>query len=281
MTGYVEAEQSAYLRRDPFMLLAMVELRKSFGLAANEFAKGKTLRKFGRTTNADAGVKTTVGVFQGSEVNETYASGDTVDSIVSDSASDTGVVEVQGHTFAGGFVVQDATLNGQTPVTLATPLRTATRIKVKDGTIAVPSVDLLGNVYVYDSALATGVTAGVPDVEAATKVMIVAGQSQSAKCASTISAGDVFVVTSVYAAIQRNNTSINADLDVEYRQRGGVWLPMGLEMSLRTASQSSIDMPQRPYPIILPDTDFRMVVTSDTANTSASGHINGVLLSIT
>lgn len=87
------------------------------------YYKPKTLFKFGQTVNTAAGrAKTTVAEFQGGAAstvfNETYATGNTIDFLVSDNASDTEVVRVEGHTLSGSnltFVVQNVTLNGQTP----------------------------------------------------------------------------------------------------------------------------------------------------------------------
>jgi len=174
---------------------------------------------------------------------------------------------------------QQVTLTGTTPVALV-PLFRANRIAIPDGTIASPSVDLVGNVYVYDSTLAGGVTAGTPNTATATKVMVAAGNNQSAKCATSISGSDVLIITSVYAAVQRGNGSISADVDLETRKLGGVWKPLGLEASLRSNSQSSMDLPQRPYAIIMPDTDVRMVATTDGANGQVSGHFHGVFASV-
>jgi len=267
------------------MYMAEREIERTYGEKVSIVNKAKTLRKFGRTINADSGVATTVATFQGAVINETFATTNSVDYIVSDSASDTGTVSVEGAYFDADnnlvFNAQDVTLTGLTPVALGTALCRCNRIKVKKGTFAAPAAALVGNVYVYDATLATGVTAGVPDVAAATKCMVVAGQNQSAKLASMISGSDYYVLTDVYAAVQKGNANtVAVDLDVEYREIGGVWLPLGLEMSLRTGGASTLDMPQRPYSIIPKNSDFRMVATSNTNDTTVSGHVHGYLAQV-
>lgn len=283
MSNFDRSFATSYENRDYWSIYGITEAFRSYGLRCDEFAKGKSLRKFGRTANADAGIKTTVATYQGAVVNETYAATNSVDSIVSDSASDTGLVTVEGHIVTDGkmsFIVQTANLNGTTPVALSTPLFRSDRTYRTPGTFASPATELQGNIAVYDSTEATGVTAGVPDVASATKAFIPAGRQQTYECRGSISNSDIFMITQVGCSINRSNQTSNVDFDIEYRPLGGVWLPIGLEMSLRTASNNSIYLPQGPYPIIPRNSDFRMVATSDTNDTTVTGHIYGILLSI-
>jgi hypothetical protein len=271
---------------DPYITLAEAEILNTYGDVASVWEKKKALFKFGSTENADSGVKTTVAQFQGAVVNETFATGNTVDSIVSDNASDTGVVVIEGHTGDGSgnftFSVQEATLNGQTPVSLSTSIMRCNRAYAKDGTFAVPSVDLVGNVYIYDSTLAAGVTTGTPNTATATKCMIAAGNNQSRKAATTISSADYWIVTEILGSLERGSGgSAAADLDVECRKVGGVWRPMGLQIELHHSAEPNFEETFKPYRIIPPNTDVRMVATSDSANTQIAGHINGSLAIIT
>ena len=252
-----------------------------YGVMTDASAKNKALLKFGRTANADSGVWTTVGTLQGVVVNETFATTNSVDSIVSDSTNDTSAVTVEGHYLDGTdfvFAAETVTLTGQTAVPLSRGYARINRIYVTLGTVASPAVALVGNVYAYDATAATGTTSGVPDVATATKCMIVAGSNQSEKCATSISSADYWVVTSVSAAVQKGNAStVTVDVDVEYRTLGGVWLPLGLELSLRTAGTSTITIPVDPPAIIPSNTDVRMVALSNTNDTTVSGNINGYL----
>lgn len=269
---------------DPYLALAEQEIESLTGNKVSVFQKKKSLFKFGETLNADSGVKTTVANFQGTVVNETLATGNTVDSIVSDNVNDTGIVTVEGHYFSGDdliFHIQQVTLNGQTPVSLSQALARSTRAAVTDGTIASPAVDLVGNVYVYDSALATGVTNGVPDVATATKLMITAGNNQSKKCATSLSSTDYWIVTEIFAAMEKGTGgTVVADIEVECKKLGGVWVPMGLQFDLRSSVVPDFEEVLKPYRIIPPNTDVRMVAVSDGANTEVVGHINGQLATI-
>jgi hypothetical protein len=268
--------------QDYWLWQAQREIYASEGVRTSIEAKAKALTKFGRTLNADAGVKTTVASFQGTEVNETFVTTNAIDSVVSDNADDTEELQIEGHTIDGSgnltFAVQQATLTGQTPVTLGTPLARCTRLYVRPGTFASPASDLVGNVYAYDSVAAGGVTAGVPNTASATKCMVDTGSNQSAKCATSLSAVDYWLVTSVQAGVERGSGSTaRADIDVEFRQRGGVWRPLGLEVDLNASAGPFVHLPLKPYRVIPPNSDVRLVATADSANTIVGGSINGVL----
>lgn len=273
--------------QDPAILHAIREIFKTYGDKVSVTRKAKSLRKFGRTLNADAGVKTTVALFQDSEVQETFATGNTIDYVVSDSASDVGkTVLYEGHTInettgAKTFFSSTVTLNGTTPVALPVAGGRLNRAKTGKGTFASPATNLVGNVYFYDSTVAGGVTAGVPDDATATKLMIAAGKQQTEKCATSLSYKDYFIVTDVYAAVTRDGPqSAKVDLDVEYREVGGVFLPLGFEVNLEQGVGSDMPPNKAPYAIIPKDSDIALMATSDTDNTQISGYINGYLAEV-
>lgn len=268
---------------------AILYIESTYGDKVSFGQKKKLLNKFGRTNNADDGVKTTVAIFQDAEVNETFTTTNSIDSVISTSASDTEVVTIEGQTQnlttgAFTFVTQNATLNGQTAVTLGTALARCDRIYVPAQTYGSPAADLVGDVAVYDSTVATGTTAGKPDVDTSVKCMVqgTAGKNQSEKCATTLSSVDYWIVTEIYASVTRGGPlSAVVDIDVEYRQVGGVWRPLGLELNVDEASAGYLHDEMDP-PLVLPkNSDVRMVATSDTADTQIAGYINGWLAIVT
>ena len=258
----------------------------TYGDTVSVAAKQKNLNKFGRTENADASTRTTVGVFQGTEVNETFATTDIVDSIVSSSTSDTTqVITVEGHTInASGqltFVTQNATLTGQTEVTLGTPLARVSRAYVANsGTFNSPYAALVGDVSVYDNT--GGITSGVPNTASATKIIIEAGKTQSEKCATSISNTDYWFLTSLHCSIEEQGPAAAVDFLVETRdvENGGVWRPMGVELSLDTAAQPTGSMEFHPFRIVPKNHDVRVIAVSDTANTFCSAELEGYLASV-
>ena len=267
---------------DPWIQYAVDQIYSDYG--DRVIVKPKQLRKFGHNPSIAADTKSTVARFQDNLANETFATGNTVDYIVSDNASDTGIVGVEGHAVDGSgnmsFVSQNATLNGTTPVALTTPMFRGNRITRPKGTFASPSTDLVGNIYLYDSAAATGVTAGVPDVAAATKVMIPAGYQQSEKCATSISYADYWVITKFEAGTSRDGPQdAIVDVDLEYREIGGVWRPVGLERRLISSAVAPPEL-LLPYVIIPKNCDVRMIATSTASATKVVGRVAGQLLSI-
>lgn len=273
--------------QDPWIEQAIDEIYSTYGDVVSVSEKRKSLNKFGRTSNADAGVKTTVATFQDAVVNETFATTNSIDYAVSTSTSDTGVALVEGQTIntstgALTFTVQPVTLTGQTPAELTVPLARCTRISVANGTFASPAVDLVGNVTVYDSTLGGGgLTAGKPDVDTAVKCMITAGKNQSEKCATSVSNSDYWIISEIYTSVTRSSPqNATVDVEVEYRRVGGVWLPLGLEITIDQAVSGSEVVFPVPFRVIPKNADVRMVATSDTADTVVTGRINGVLAKI-
>ena len=258
----------------------------TYGDTVSVVAKAKNLNKFGRTENADSGVTTTVAAFQGTVVNETFVSTNLIDSVVSSSTSDTTqTIRVEGHTIDGSgnltFVIQDAILTGQTEVTLATPLARANRAYVKaSGTFNTPPAALVGIVSVYDNT--DGIASGVPSTAAATKILIEAGKTQSEKCATSVSSTDYWILTSLHATIEEQGPAAAADFYVETRDisNGGAWLPLGVELSLNTAGQSSGSLEFRPFRIIPSNHDVRVMVVADTANTQVDAELEGYLAAV-
>ena len=127
----------------------------TYGDSVSVDRKSKVLIKFGRNEDIDTGSDETVWVLGGHEV---YQAGNTIDTVSSSSALDTGSVTIEGHTVDGNgdftFVVQSATLDGQNKVTLTTPLARASRL------YNTGSTDFNGSVYVYRD---TSITSGTPD----------------------------------------------------------------------------------------------------------------------
>lgn len=246
---------------------ALAQIQSDYGVTA--YVKPKTLLKFGRTTNADAGVKTTVATFQGSEVNETFVTANAINTISSSDTGDTQVIGIEGHTISSGeftFVTQTVTLNGRNAVTLGTPLARATRA------YNTGSTEVAGDIYIHE---AVSLSAGVPSDATKTHLMIAAGEQQSEKCATTISKDDFWLVTEVFGSVNRGNTA-NVDMALEVRESGGVFRPK-VRWTVRSTGQNAVSISLDP-PIIIPrNSDVRQVAVSDSANTTVDGWINGYL----
>ena len=250
--------------------------------------KAKNLNKFG--VNFAVGTTfETVGQFQGTTANETFTSTNSIDRVSSDNTSNNGLVlQVEGHTIDGSgnltFVVQEATLGtpATTPVTLSTPLARASRMFPKaSGTFNAPQGDVVGNVYVFDNTAATGTTAGVPDVAAATKLMLVS-ENQSQQCATSISSTDYWFITSVDAGIGSaggNAARVRVRLETRDVANGGVWRPLGRDLDL-DIDQNGVQQDESPYLIVPKNHDVRVRALTDANTASVFAEIRGVLAKV-
>ena len=262
---------------------ALAEIETSYGDVVRY--KGKSLNKFG--SNQDVGTsRETVAQFQGATANEAFVTTNIIDSISSSSASDTTqTVVIEGHTIdeVGNltFVSQEAIIAGQTKVTLTTPMARANRMYVKSsGTFGTTPAALVGTVYCYDDT--DGISAGVPVTAAATKVLIIAGKTQSEKAATSISSKDYWIITrfSAVAADASGPTGF-ATVQMETRDivNGGAWRPLGREFIVFPAAVG----PTREFTplIIVPKNhDWRVVAFCNAGSSIVEADAEGYLATI-
>ena len=262
-------------------------VQKTYGDTVSVWQKGKTLNKFGRNDSVGTSYET-VAEFQGSEINETFVTTNIIDAIVSSSTSDTlKTVTIEGHTIDGSgnltFVKQNAALNGRTPVALAVPLARATRAYLApSGVFSTPVLPIVGDVAIYDDT--AGVTAGVPNTDAATKLLLkgTLGRSKSEKASTAISSTDYWFITYFDAAIDDPAGPTNfIELRMETRDvaNGGVWLPMLHEFVIWAGQ----DFTPREFdpPLIVPKNhDWRIVAECDGGSSSVYAEAGGYLAEI-
>lgn len=260
----------------------------TYGDTVSVEQKAKNLNKFGLNVAVGTTFET-IGEFQGTTANETFTSTNTIDRVSSDDVTNNGtVLQVEGHTIDGSgnltFTVQEVTLGtpATTPATLGTPLARATRVFVKaSGTFNSPQTDVVGNVYVFDNTAATGTTGGVPDVAAATKVMLVDG-NQSQQCATSVSATDYWFITAIDAGIGSaggNAARVLVRLEARDVFNGGVWRPLGRDLTL-DIDQNGVQQDELPYLIVPKNHDVRVVAKTDANTASVFAEVRGVLAAV-
>ena len=264
------------------ILQAQNVVLSTYGDKVSVERKKKNLNKFG--TNSTIGTTyETVAQFQGTTANETFVTTNIIDSIVSSSVSDTTqTITIEGQTIdVDGnltFVVQDAILNGQTEVTLTTPLARATRMVVKrTGTFGTSPAALVGTVYVYDNT--AGITAGVPNTAAATKILLQPATTQSNKCATATSSVDYWFVTEFEAGLGNAGGPANrVTFKLERRNitGGGPWVPVGREITVNVGL-NGVRFGFTPLAIIPPNNDVRVVAKTDSSTAEVFGEIQGYL----
>jgi hypothetical protein len=249
------------------------EVYSTYGQRVSIDAKAKSLLKFGKSGNLSttAGLQTVWSV----DGNEVYVSTNLIDRVVSSSASDTQEVTIEGHTIEGSgvdakftFVVQTATLSGQTPVALTTPLARTSRVNNNGST------EIVGVVAVYEDSAVTG---GVPNDTTKIHIDIPLGFQQSFKAATTFSNTDYFFLTGCYGAVSQKQTAA-ADFYLELREVGKSFR----QIACLTASSSggSFNIEFDPAIIIPRNADVRIRCTTGTNNAVVFTNFRGYLAKV-
>lgn len=257
----------------------------TYGDVVSVGEKAKNLNKFGADYTATSTFGT-VAILQGTAINETFVTTNIIDSIVSSSASDTTqTITIEGHIADGSgnltFVVQDAVLNGQTEVTLTTPLARCSRLTVKGtGTFGSTPANLVGSVYCYDNT--DGITAGVPNTDAATKAMLLPGDTQNQKCATSISSTDYWFIATFGAGVGVSGGSasrVEFKLQIRDVENGGAWIPLGREIVI-DVDQNGENIQLSPYLIVPKNHDFRVQAKTNANTAQVFAEIDGYLAKI-
>jgi hypothetical protein len=240
---------------DEWASLAISEVLEEYG--DDVTIKPKTLFKFGRNPDIDAGVYETVWLAGGDEIIPT---GNLIDSIVSDDIADTVDILIEGHVLVGSdliFTVQTIALNGTTPVLLATPLVRCTRMYNDNGT------DLVGEVTVYESG-----TGNIHNV-------IGIGKNQSEKAQTAFSSTDYGFITQI-AGGPSSKTAALVEFDLQIRLPNKVWRTR-FEFA---TSGNSLNIPLQPYLIVPKNSDVRLRAKSNTNNTEVFGSFNVIIAKV-
>ena len=249
------------------------EVYSTYGQRVSIDAKAKSLLKFGKSgdLSSTAGLQTVWSV----DGNETYISDNLIDRVISSSTSDTQEVTIEGHTIEGAgvdakftFVVQTATLSGQTPIALTTPLARVSRVNNNSST------EVVGVVSVYQNSAVTG---GVPNDTTKIHINIPLGFQQSFKAATTFSNTDYFFLTGCYGAVSQKQTAA-ADFYLELREVGKSFR----QIACLTASSSggSFNIELDPAIIIPRNADVRVRCTTGTNNAVVFTNFRGYLAKV-
>ena len=185
-------------------------------------------------------------------------------SLVSDSASDTMDINVQGLDIDGEFVSQTITLTGSTRVALTTPLWRVYRMSNEN------SVDAVGTIYCYTWILNVPPSANI-------RALIKVGNGQTLMALFTIPKGKVgYLIRGEFGAIRNRNSG---EIEAGYFSRR-----LGKVFKIKKAiglvvSGSSIYQDKRSAPDVIPSfTDVRLTVLDVSANDIAVWGTLDVLL---
>lgn len=237
--------------------ISTITISKEFLLAVQmgQVAGVSTVDKFGLNPQIATG-NSNEDVWEGSTEYIYDADGTApIVSLVSNSASDTQAINVQGLDINGNFVSQNITLTGTTRVPLTTPLWRVFRMSNEGVT------DLAGTCYCY-----TG-TGGVPSITL-TRALISNGNNQTLMALYTIPKGKVGFLVRGEAGIEWEGTAFAgteyARIYYKSRRLGKVFT-IKKAVTLTTTG-SAVYQDHRSFSDIIPDmTDIKINVPSVSA----------------
>lgn len=254
---------------------AIDRILNDYGDTVSVDTKLKPLLKYGRNQNVgSAATGYTIWYTGQDQAHETYLANsvNTINSFSSSATGDTISIKVEGHTDTAGektFIVQSTTLNGQNTVTIGTGLNRLTRLYVDD------SVDSTGEIYGYESGAI--VSSGKPTTTTTIHITVAASKNQSEKASTSLSSQDYWIITGFRGEMLEKANGF-ADVALEVREAGKVFRQV--EDVACSESHNGI-FNFKPYHIVRPNSDIRLVAISDSTSRDVSGSIQGYLASIT
>lgn len=249
-------------KQNSFMNQTIQEIKNQYGHTVN--LKSKILKKFGKNPSLNASTYETIWETGG---NETYVSGNNIDTVSSSNTGDNQSVVIEGHTISGSelsFAIQTVTLNGQNKVVLTTPLYRVSRLYNDDTT------DFAGDIYVYEDDTISG---GVPTTTSKIHMKVIGSQNQSEKASTSTSNKDYLIVTSVFGSCSVKSANA-VEFNLQVRLFGKVFRSIYTWSASSDASTVFISF--QPYLIVPPNSDIRIVGISASGTPTALAGFNGV-----
>jgi len=257
--------------QDYWISQALREIEADDGVVVSVDYRRQGLNKFGRNLDLDTGDRATI--WDMGVDNETLVDDNLITHISSSSASDTVQMTIIGHTIdgSGNFteVKQTRTLAGQTKTALLTPLARVNRCYNSSST------DLVGDVYVYQD---TAETNGVPSNLNLAHIKVNLLRQQSNKCQSTTADGEYLLIMSFDASVQKAQAA-SMDVEFQVKEPGGVWRERAVVGTVKNTG-GALQLHMRPYLIVRPNSDFRLLAEGFTNSTFCVGQIQGVFASV-
>lgn len=218
-----------------------------FEVAKGNVAGHSIVNKFGQNNDLNSSTYENI-----NDMGGVYSYPETalITKIDSSSASDTGDAEVQGLSLDGTLTVQTPTLNGATPVTLATPLWRVFRIK------NVGSSDWIGTVQC------------VNDADSVIYARVAIGNNQTLMAQYTIPLTKTGYLIHGSASISDQNRSVAAAGRFESRPFGGVFQ---LKNTFGVTDASILNFPYQLPSKIPAKTDLQILGKGSATGVSVNG----------
>jgi len=189
------------------------------GIAKGNVTGTTFIHKFGSIPDMDDG-DSPASVYDGADdahidqMSYVYSTTADIDSLSSDSASDTFDIEVQGLDTNYDVVIQTITLTGQTRVALTTNLIRVFRMK------NVGTANNVGHIYCYVN---TALTTGTPNDSTKVRAVMQPGNNQTLMAIYTIPNGKTGFVRDWYASTSGASRNTNYVMDLFARPFGKVF----------------------------------------------------------
>jgi len=207
------------------------------------------------------------GVYDDDLKTYTFSTSADIDRVSSEDASDTFDIEVQGLDTNYDLTIQTVTLNGQTPVTLTTPLIRVFRMK------NVGSVEAVGTIFCFVNV---STSSGVPDTLTNIRALLSVGFEQTMMAIYTIPNGKTGYINKRGASINSKN---DAKCLVQFRARafGGVFQVKG-SGSLNATGSSTVGVTMTVPLAVAAKTDILIRANSNTNDVSVSATFEIILV---
>jgi len=252
---------------------ALKQIRNDYGKICDITGKAKSLRKWGESLTLGT-AKATVETLPGSETEETLLSANTALVMSSSSTSDTTQTLdlYEGHTISGTDLVFAAssdtalTLNGRTDVALTG----LDRARVSRARLSAPAV---GNIYFHEGGATTN---GVPNDATTVHAIIPAGEIQTQRTSTSISATDFWIMTeATFGVTEKSASWAQCRVETKPWNESG-WYPV-TQWIEASDSSGTVSLFNGLVPIIIPyNHDVRMSAIADGASTSVIGGMAGL-----
>lgn len=181
----------------------------------------------------------------------------------------------EGHTISGADLsfsqyAEGFALTGQTPVVLPLAMRDVTRVRLR--------APANGTVYFYEGGIASS---GVPTDLTKVHCVLDAGEIQSQKCQTSISATDYWLVTGATGSVL-SKTGAWAQFRIEVKPISDTYFfPLTQWFGVSDASGTvQLYGASDPFVWVPANYDVRLVVQANTANTVVAGGLEGYLAKV-
>ncbi len=200
-----------------------IVLTDSLGMAisAGGLADTSLIHKFGNVPDFDTG-DNSVTVWDGAddggidEMVYNYSTTPIIDTVSSSDAGDGQTIEIQGLDSVWNLTVQTVILNGQTQVTMSTPLIRVFRAK------NLGTTDNAGSIYIFEQTVDAGGD-GIPDDTTKIRAIIQPGNNQTLMAVFSVPFSSQGFMTSFFASTSGAKKTASYNIELRVRPFGGVF----------------------------------------------------------